>query len=197
MPCNMPCTSFVTRFAHTVCSLLRQVISKTIVPGTQLEVSTVHSIRHDGATFECGSWAGCVSAAASSDTAPTFNLVYIDSMVQLDGYTVPDRDFEVGMVWCKSYTFSAQQLQAEQAANIVSFKSSRLIQLLQFARDKHEDSSGQFDIFPEMQMQERSGGGMWPWQAQSMVNLLTHNAVTFRPLYQATELDGVMRMTMR
>ena len=119
-------------------------------------------------------------------------------MVQLHGHMLPENRVEVGQVWCKIYVFSATQLEAELVANTISFRSSRLIQLLQYARDTLESRGvEQFDVFPELSMQDRSQNGCWAWQAHSFASLVAGEGTTFRPLHVAAELHGLMRMTMR
>ena len=123
-------------------------------------ISTISSVRHQGADFKVDSW-----AATSSG-----QLVYIADMIQVTD------SFGEGDIFVKLFSFSMiTQLRAEIDRGRICVRLARMLQLLSVQRDRERhggDASPNVAEFPCAMLRGRSDGGCWAWNCLSFSALV-------------------------
>ena len=147
-----------------------------------MSIKYVESVRHGGGVYGSGCW------AAGADG----KIVYIHQLIAADMHTKEHRRAS-GVVMAKIFSFDLQALRAEVVANTITFRRSRLIQLLETCAESNHISSQyeQFPFPPIAALYPREvtpegicrPEGIWKWTSELFVKLVTDPKIALRPIH--------------
>lgn len=164
-----------------------QVMKDFAADSSLVHLIPLDSVRHAGATLAEQSWA----VLTTKDGA---ELIYLNSLCQYNGCIKKDADsysYEHGHVMLQCFSFTFKQLRVEAAGNRLSFKVDRLVQLLQYHREREACANSM--AFPFVLTCGDMPYGTWSWHVKSLFDVVS-SKYKLRPIHWSGALgDGEAR----
>jgi hypothetical protein len=141
-----------------------------------IRLAPATSIQCASYTFDESKW-----AVLCHDTGEHY-LIFVNSMLQFDGYMKTDCKYEHGQIFLKCFMFTFKQLRVKTVANRLEVLLPRLVQLLEHHKEHSITDAPNVEPFP-FYPTTASPYGTWPWKAINFFEVLMSAASQICPVH--------------